>query len=629
MAPLRSGYHRLNSMTPRIAQTVREMPFFGSDANISCSVSDEEDDFREGEADSMIKHSEPRGDVDMSDEEPTAYELRVLRKVPDSLPWSAFLVCVVELCERFTFYGLSGPFQNYISNSYNDPSGNPGAIGLGQSAATALTNFFLFWCYCSPIIGAVVADQYLGRYKTIIWFSFIYLAGSIVLFLTSLPKSIEAGAALPGFIVALICIGLGTGGIKANVSPLIAEQYQGSRHRVKFLKSGEKVIVSPELTIQRIYMVFYMAINVGSLSSIATTELELNAGFWAAYLLPLVMFIMGICILIAGRKRYVVRPPKGSIIPQSLRILWIGMSSRGGLESAKPSDQGRLPDGRLVLWDANFVDELRQALSACKTFPFFIIYWTAYSQMLNNFISQAGTMELHGIPNDIMGNIDPITIIIFIPILDRLIYPWLRNFGIQSKPISRIFWGFIMGAIGIGYAAFVQKLIYSAPPCYEYPLSCDAGKLPNGDHEHNHVHVALQAPTYFFIAISEIFANVTGLEYSYSKAPASMKSLIMALFMMTNAIGAVLGAAIAPFARNPNLVWLYTTLSVATLATGLLFWACFRKYNLIEASPEFRLEEEPLQLDDMIPNTHHSSTSDSTQYGDLEEPQSHLKAHNV
>jgi len=617
-------------MTTRIAQTACEMPFFGSDVNISGSISDEEDDFGDGEADSMIKHSEPRTNVDVSDEEPTAYELRVLRKIPDSLPWSAFLVCVVELCERFTFYGLSGPFQNYISNSYNDASGNPGAIGLGQSAATALTNFFLFWCYCSPIIGAVAADQYLGRYKTIIWFSFIYLAGSVVLFLTSLPRSIEAGAALPGFIVALICIGLGTGGIKANVSPLIAEQYQESRHRIKILKSGEKVVVSPELTIQRIYMIFYMAINVGSLSSIATTELELNVGFWAAYLLPLVMFIMGICILIAGRKRYVVRPPKGSIIPQSLRILWIGISSRGGLESAKPSNQGRLPDGRQAPWDANFVDELRQALSACKTFPFFIIYWTAYSQMLNNFISQAGTMELHGIPNDIMGNIDPITIIIFIPILDKLVYPWLRKFGIQSKPISRIFWGFIMGAIGIAYAAFVQKLIYSAPPCYEYPLSCDAGKQPNGDHEHNHVHVAVQAPTYFFIAISEIFANVTGLEYSYSKAPASMKSLIMALFMMTNAVGAALGAAIAPFARNPNLVWLYTTLSVATLVTGLLFWACFRKYNLIEGSPELRLEaEQPLQLDDMIPNAHYSSVSDSTTYGDFEGPQSDVKPHNV
>lgn len=67
-------------------------------------------------------------------DEPTDEEKHSLRKVSDKLPWSAFLVCVVELCERFTYYGLSGPFQNYIEN----PAGGslPGAIGMGQTAAT-------------------------------------------------------------------------------------------------------------------------------------------------------------------------------------------------------------------------------------------------------------------------------------------------------------------------------------------------------------------------------------------------------------------------------------------------------------------------------------------------------------
>lgn len=67
--------------------------------------------------------------------EPNEEEKRTLRKVSDKLPWSAFLVCVIELCERFTYYGLSGPFQNYIENAYGDKS-LPGAIGLGQTGAT-------------------------------------------------------------------------------------------------------------------------------------------------------------------------------------------------------------------------------------------------------------------------------------------------------------------------------------------------------------------------------------------------------------------------------------------------------------------------------------------------------------
>ena len=118
-----------------------------------------------------------------------------------------------------------------------------------------MTNFFQFWCYVTPILGAIISDQYLGKYNTILYFAFVYLAGVIILFTTSLPVAIENNAALGGVIVAMIVIGLGTGGIKSNVSPLIAEQYRGTRQKIKTLKSGERVIVDPAITIQRIYMV--------------------------------------------------------------------------------------------------------------------------------------------------------------------------------------------------------------------------------------------------------------------------------------------------------------------------------------------------------------------------------------
>lgn len=56
----------------------------------------------------------------------------------------------------------------------------------------------------TPILGAVVSDQYLGKYNTILYFSFAYLAGVLILFCTALPAAIEHGAALPGLIVAMV-----------------------------------------------------------------------------------------------------------------------------------------------------------------------------------------------------------------------------------------------------------------------------------------------------------------------------------------------------------------------------------------------------------------------------------------
>ena len=66
--------------------------------------------------------------VSSEGDEPTREELATLRKVADHLPWSAFIVAMVELCERFTYYGLSGPFQNYIQYRPDDIPVS-GAIG--------------------------------------------------------------------------------------------------------------------------------------------------------------------------------------------------------------------------------------------------------------------------------------------------------------------------------------------------------------------------------------------------------------------------------------------------------------------------------------------------------------------
>jgi proton-dependent oligopeptide transporter, POT family len=505
---------------------------------------------------------------------PTEEELVTLPKVADSLPAAAWLVAVVELCERFTYYGISGPFQNYMQIPRNSTV-QTGGLGLGQQTATALSYFFQFWCYLTPILGATISDQYLGKYKTIFWFSIIYVVGNLILFVTSLPNSLSHGAGLGGLIAAMVVIGLGTGGIKSNVAPLIADQYTNTKPYVKSLKNGRKVIVDPAVTVQSIFMIFYFCINFGSLSAIATTELERNVDFWAAYLLPFAFFFIGIIALIVGRNVYVKRPPTGSVIPNAFKVCFIGIKNKFNLDMAKPSIQST-SGGSDFPWSDLFVEEVRRSLYACKVFVFFPIYWLVYGQMVNNFISQAGQMQTHGIPNDIMQNIDPIAIIIFIPILNKWIYPWLRRIGIEFKPITRIFMGFIFAALSMAYAAIVQHLIYQAGPCYDQPLACYDNAPPND------IHVAIQTPAYVFIALSEIFASITGLEYAYTKAPTDMKSFIMALYLLTTAIGSALGIALSSVSVDPKLVWMYTGIAIATLAAGIAFWILFRKYNDIE-----------------------------------------------
>lgn len=208
--------------------------------------------------------------------------------------------------------------------------------------------------------------------------------------------------------------------------------------------------------------------------------------------------------------------------------------------------------------------------------------------MSSNFVSMAGTMETHGIPNDLLFNLNPISIIIFVPFMVKGIYPLLRKLKIPFKPITRITFGFFLAAASMAYAAGVQRMIYDTAPCFDEPLACDAsdgGRLPN------RVHVAIQTPAYVLMGFSEIFASITGLEYAFTKAPPSMKSLVMALFLLQNAFGSAIGIALSPTSKNPRMVIFYACLAGATVIAGTVFWFCFNKHNATEEKMN-RIDED-------------------------------------
>jgi POT family proton-dependent oligopeptide transporter len=85
-------------------------------------------------------------------------------------------------------------------------------------------------------------------------FAAVYWVGLLVLWTTALPASIAGGHALGGYIAAIIIIGFGTGGIKSNIAPLIADQYQRRTMAIKIQKGGERTIIDPAITYQRIYV---------------------------------------------------------------------------------------------------------------------------------------------------------------------------------------------------------------------------------------------------------------------------------------------------------------------------------------------------------------------------------------
>jgi POT family proton-dependent oligopeptide transporter len=112
-----------------------------------------------------------------------------------------------------------------------------------------------------------LADEYWGRYLTIQYANIISIIGHIILIFSAIPQVIvKPNVAIAIFSVGLVVMGIGTGGFKSNISPLIAEQYKDQKAYVRVRKNGKREIVDPATTTARIYIYFYLLINMGSLT---------------------------------------------------------------------------------------------------------------------------------------------------------------------------------------------------------------------------------------------------------------------------------------------------------------------------------------------------------------------------
>ena len=497
--------------------------------------------------------------------------------------------------------------QNFVQRKLLTPTGaapnpggssnnNPGALGQGQQAATGLGTFFSFWCYVCPLLGAWVADTYLGRYKTIMISIGFAIIGHVILTAGAAPSVLaHSNGALAAFIIAIIVFGLGTGGFKPNISPLIAEQIPYEKLRVTTTKKGERVIIDPAVTSARIYNWFYLFINIGALvGQITMAYAALYVGYWLAYLLPTLMFLACPIVLILCKKNYRLTPPQGSLLGPAVKLLFRATKGKWSInpihtyknmndgrfwEDVKPSNIPAASRPKWMTFDDAWVDEVRRGFMACTVFLWYPLYWISYNQINNNLTSQADTMRHRGVPPEIVAQLDPLALIILIPICDVFIYPALRKVGINFTPIKKITLGFITASFAMVWAAVVQNYIYHHNECGSYPSE----GLPDGsDCSPAAISIWMQSGSYVLIAISEILASITSLEYAFTKAPKNMRSMVQAFALLMTAIANAICEAMVPLSTDPLLTWNYGAFAVVSFIAGIGFWFSFKTLDAEE-----------------------------------------------
>ena len=97
------------------------------------------------------------------------------RKLP--YPKSVFFILSTEFCERYSFYGMRSILSIYLSRK----------LKFSEATATVIFHSFNMLCYFTPVFGAMIADQFLGKFRTIVYISLIYVLGHLLKTLAAVP----------------------------------------------------------------------------------------------------------------------------------------------------------------------------------------------------------------------------------------------------------------------------------------------------------------------------------------------------------------------------------------------------------------------------------------------------------
>ena len=307
-----------------------------------------------------------------------------------------------EAAERYSFYGMKAILVIFMTKYLMDSNGEVAPMAAGD--AKVWYHLFNSAVYFTPLLGAILADAFLGKYKTIISLSLVYCAGHFALALDDSRLGLSIGLTL---------IAIGAGGIKPCVSAHVGDQFGKTNGHL----------------LSKIFAWFYFAINFGAfLSQIMTPVLLDRYGPHVAFGVPGGLMLLATFVFWLGRSQFVHIPAGGmGFIKETF--------SKTGLKII----------GRL-----------------CVIYIFVAMFWALFDQSSSAWVLQADKMDrnllgLEWLPSQI-GAINPVMIMTFIPIFTWLIYPAL-NRVFPLTPLRKIAIGFFVAVPSFLIPAWIETQI--------------------------------------------------------------------------------------------------------------------------------------------------------------------------
>jgi POT family proton-dependent oligopeptide transporter len=395
----------------------------------------------------------------------------------DRMPRGIPFIVANEFAERFCYYGINAILTVYMTQF----------LRLGDADATKWHSLFKSGAYFFPVVGAIVADVFWGKFRTIITFSLVYATGCTVVALV--PGQM-------GLLVGLFLVAFGTGGIKPCVSANVGDQFTSKNQHL----------------IDRAFSYFYLSINAGSSISIYLCPVLLKThGPSLAFGVPAAMMFVATLAFWLGRKRFAVVPPAGKawlrdvFSPEGLKtigsvaIIYLFVAFFWALWDQSNGQTWTLQAESSLMNKALFGKDI--------TLGFTLFGWDIH---IPTTLLPAQIQVVNGLL--ILG---------MVPIFTFGIYPLMGKL-FRVTPLRKMGIGFFVIASSFLVVAWIE------------------GRIQAG----HTVSVWWQIFAYVILTASEILVSITALEFSYTQAPLRMKSFIAAVFLLSVSFGNLITAAV-------------------------------------------------------------------------------------
>ncbi|XP_032233552.2 solute carrier family 15 member 4 isoform X2 [Nematostella vectensis] len=483
------------------------------------------------------------------------------------------LVCIIlaVLLERTTYYGILSNLVVFLTTEMDFAFGS---LGVGNSTISngIIVSVFAYtgMAWFMSTVGGFIGDSYSGHYNAIYGSLLIYILGSGSLFMitvllkyssSSLNDYKELSVGLT--IGTLLVLSIGEGTYKANISAFGAEQLSSDDSK----------------TYRQFFNWYYWAINVASfLAYMLLAYIQVNWGFFYGYLISLCCILLACVLFCIPQSHYNIKPASGNILKKVCGVIREAYRLRKGRTENRtyPSLEEFLPiqswlDRAMIKYGGTFLDtdveEVKTLRKISLIFLAQIPYWMIYFQMNSTFLNQGLHMNLidisegSHIPAAWLTVTDVIFVLLLIPVMDKLIYPWLDRRGLRVSVLMRISIGFLFAVAAMVVAGGVEYKRRNVEMLRTVNQTINQKTFIAAD-----LSIMYQIPQYGLIGVSEVFASVGGLEFAYREAPPSMQSFVMGLFFFVQSIGSLLGAALYSFAGH---VLHWTTESFYTVGPHL------------------------------------------------------------